>query len=506
MLDFSYLDQYKENNRIEAKNASGGLPRSVWETYSSFANTQGGVILLGVVENSDKSLAAVGLSNAEAIIKDFWDNINNPQKASVNILTDKNVKIENVDGKEIIVINVPRAVRGDRPVYIDGNPMTGTYRRNGEGDYKCSADEIRAMLRDASAQSQDMLVLEDIGLEVLDLDSVHRYRQRMMSCRPGHVWEELDDRDFLYKLGALGRGSANGEIHPTAAGLLMFGFEYEIVREFPNYFLDYREQFDTSNRWTDRIVSNSGDWSGNIYDFYFKVYNKLEQNIKVPFKLEKGDRVGDTDIHKALREAIANCLINADYYGRQGIVIVQQKDEISISNPGGFRIELEAAKAGGVSDPRNTTLMKFFNLIGISERAGSGIQNIYSVWRKQGLGEPEIFEEIEPERATIKLFTKKIGDKKSTTKIDDKKSAAKIGDKKSAAKTGDKKSAISEEKKRHIVEFLSKAETAKTSEIADAIGLHTSRTKDYLKLLADEGIVIAEGENKNRVYRLSGEI
>ncbi len=284
MLDLSHLDQYKENNRLEAKKASGGLPRSIWETYSSFANTQGGVILLGVEENSDRTLAVVGLDNADKIVKDFWDNINNPQKASVNILTDKNVKIENIDGKDIVVINVPRAVRSDRPVYIDGNPMTGTYRRNGEGDYKCSADEVRAMLRDASPQSQDMLVLERMSFEVLDFDSVHRYRQRMVSHRPGHVWEELDDREFLYRLGALGRGS-DGEIHPTAAGLLMFGYEYEIVKEFPDYFLDYREQFDKSNRWTDRIVSNSGDWSGNIYDFYFKVYNKLEQNIKVPFKL-----------------------------------------------------------------------------------------------------------------------------------------------------------------------------------------------------------------------------
>lgn len=122
-------------------------------------------------------------------------------------------------------------------------------------------------------------------------------------------------------------------------------------------------------------------------------------------------------MHKALREAIANCLINADYYGRQGIVIIHKKDEISISNPGGFRIELEAAKAGGVSDPRNATLMKFFNLIGISERAGSGIQNIYYVWNKHGLSEPELYETPEPERVTMRLLIKKIVDKKSSAKI-----------------------------------------------------------------------------------------
>ena len=484
MIDFTNMEKYKENNRIEAKKAIGGLPRSIWETYSAFANTLGGIILLGVEEYADKSLHTVDLPDPEKLIKDFWDIVNNANKVSANILSDKDVTIEDIDGKRIVAIRVPRSQRSDKPVYIDGNPLSGSYRRNGEGDYKCTKEEVQAMMRDAAIKTQDMLVLENMELDAFDYDSVKRYRIRMKTYRPGHVWEELDDVEFLYKLGAVGR-SGDGKMHPTAAGLLMFGYEYEIVKEFPAYFLDYQERFDPNTRWTDRIVSSSGDWSGNVYDFYFRVYNKITQDIKVPFKLEGGDRIDDTPVHKALREALANCLINADYYGRQGLVIIKKKDVITLSNPGGFRIDVEAAKSGGVSDPRNSTLIKMFNLIDVGERAGSGIPNIFSVWKKQGWSAPVINESFEPDRITLSLTIGKSGDKKVATKN---------GDKKAAAKTVAHKQAI--------ISYLTENVLAKSTEIAELLGLKPTRAKEILAEMVDEEIIIAEGSNKNRIYKL----
>ena len=85
MIDFGNLEKYRENNRIEAKKALGGLPRSIWETYSAFANTHGGIILLGVEEWADKSLHTVDLPDPDRLIKEFWDIVNNPNKTSVNV-------------------------------------------------------------------------------------------------------------------------------------------------------------------------------------------------------------------------------------------------------------------------------------------------------------------------------------------------------------------------------------------------------------------------------------
>ena len=145
MIDLNHLERYRENNRLEAKRAVGGLPQSLWETYSAFANTQGGVILLGVEEYRDKSLHAVDLPDVSGILQDFWDIINDPDKVSANILRDCDVREKILEGKHIIVINVPRAPLGDLPVYLGGSPQNGTFWRSGEGDFRCSPEEILKM-------------------------------------------------------------------------------------------------------------------------------------------------------------------------------------------------------------------------------------------------------------------------------------------------------------------------------------------------------------------------
>ena len=146
MLDFDNLQKYRENNQIEAKQALGGLPESIWETYSAFANAEGGIILLGVEELPDKSLHALDLLDPQWIIDDLWAILHDPLRVSVNILTEENVQIHEVDGKRIIAIIVPRAEPGQRPVYIDNDLYRGSYRRSGEGDYRCTREEIDAML------------------------------------------------------------------------------------------------------------------------------------------------------------------------------------------------------------------------------------------------------------------------------------------------------------------------------------------------------------------------
>ena len=103
------LATYKENSLLEVKSARGGLPNSLWESYSAFANSEGGVIVLGVKENSkDGSLYIEGLDDVHKLLKDFWNMVNNRQKVSCNILTDSMAVPDKLEGKDVIVIRVPR--------------------------------------------------------------------------------------------------------------------------------------------------------------------------------------------------------------------------------------------------------------------------------------------------------------------------------------------------------------------------------------------------------------
>ena len=403
VFDLALFDEYREGNRLEVKKANGGLPNSLWDTYSSFSNCNGGAIILGVKEREDGSWYTTHLQNENKLLKDFWDTINNRKKVSVNLLNEGNVDTYEIDGDVIIVIYVPKADRVYKPVYINDDIFGGTFRRDHEGDYHCSEAEVRGMLRDQAEKSTDSRILINMDLDIFYPETVKSFRSRHIAVNPDHVWHKLDDISYLERIGAASISDVDGKLHPTVAGLLMFGEEYKIRQEYPEYFLDYREMLDPSIRWTDRLESSSGEWSGNLLDFFFQMERKLFRDLKKPFVLEGITRVDETPVHKALREALANCIANADFNFARGIVIIKNPETIIIENPGSIITGKAQMLKGGVSEPRNKSIIKMFNLIRIGERAGSGVPDIFSVWNDEGWIPPAVDELYKPDRTILTL-------------------------------------------------------------------------------------------------------
>lgn len=480
------INNLKENNLIEIKKSKGGLPNSLWESYSAFANTNGGTIVLGIDEPQKNVFESAKLTESEALElqKRFWDNINNVQKISVNLLVDKDVYVDDYDGYPILVIKVRRASRFEKPVYINNNVYNGTYRRNHEGDYHCTKNEIDLMIKDSNIQSNDKTCLEEFTLEDLNLESISSYKQMLKASNPSHIFLTMTDEQFYLNLGIAKKGT-DGLLHPTRAGLLMFGKEYRITDEFSHYFLDYQDHREETPeiRWIDRVQSSSGDWSGNVFDFFFKVYNKLIQDLTIPFKLDGVQRIDDTEMHKALREALCNTLSNADYYGTRGIVIKKYRDRIEFSNPGSMRMSIEEAFAGGNTDPRNETILKIFSLIKIGERAGTGIQTILHVINMFGYSKPIIEESFNPDRTKLTIFIGHV----------------RIKEIQNAEKQGQSTSRLSFEEQK-VLELFNDKEYITRVEIEKHLNCKKTKSYEIVKSLIDKKIIYKDGLGSNTKY------
>ncbi|MEY2837808.1 MAG: hypothetical protein RJB60_107 [Pseudomonadota bacterium] len=410
MMDSQSLEDLsllRESISLECKLANGrdgkgALPEDFWPTYSAMANADGGVVVLGLRERKGH-FEPVGIDNPDKVRTELFNNLNNRQKVSANLLTDQLVREWSVQGKTLLVVEIPRARRQQRPVYLTPNPLGGnTYRRLNEGDRPLADEEVKRMLAEQMEDSRDDRILRNFGFDDLDMGSFRAYRQVFANRDPGHPWNEDDDQVFLRRIGSWRLDRETGDAGLTLAGLLMFGQMSVIQEALPNYMLDYQERpaAKTERRWVDRLTLD-GKWSGNLYDFYRKVYLKLTADLKVPFQLENGERQDETPVHIALREALANVLVHADYADRASVLVVKRPDMFGFRNPGLMRIPVEVALQGGEADCRNRNLHKMFRFVGVGEQAGTGIPRIYQGWNSQHWNPPKLYELAVPYNQTL---------------------------------------------------------------------------------------------------------
>jgi len=393
-----------ECKAAQGRDGRGELPEDFWRSYSAMANADGGIILLGVQEKPRGQFLALGLPDVERVRKALWDNPHNRKQVSANLLLESHVQPVLIDGKPILRVEVPRAARQTKPVHLGSNPFGGTYLRRYEGDYQADDETVRRMLAERVEESRDDRILKGFDFSDLDMDSVAAYRNRFSAVRPGHVWADLPVPAFLEQIGAFGKNREEGYSGIRLAGLLMFGHGAVIRDALPHYMVDYQERPEAKaeKRWIDRLVPD-GSWSGNIYDFYRRVYQKLTADLKVPFQLQDGQRIEDTPVHEALREALVNTLIHADFSGRVSVLVVKRPDMFGCRNPGLMRIAPERAIQGGNSDCRNRRLQTMFQLVGYGDHAGSGIPKIYSNWANRHWRRPILHELREPEQTLMEL-------------------------------------------------------------------------------------------------------
>ena len=487
------ISTLNETTDFEAKLAGGRdgrgeLPRAFRETYSAMANTRGGTVCLGLREEDD-GFDAVGIQAPDRLVKQLWDTLHDRDQVSANILRDGDVEVISAEGQRLILVRIPRARREDRPVFVGRNPLEGTFLRRHEGDYRCERLRVERMLAERSQDSLDGQILEKFGLDDLDLETLRGYRQRFQNRHPGHVWNSYENEEFLRVLGGWGTDRESGAEGLTLAGLLMFGTSPAIIEVIPTYHVDYRERQEDAEakRWDDRLIPD-GTWSGNLFDFFLLVARRVMRDLRVPFKLEGDIRQDETPAHEALREALVNTLIHADYRGSKQLVVEKYPDRFVFRNPGTMRVSVEDALRGGDSDCRNRALQRMFRMLGLGEQAGSGVPKIFQNWKEQTWRAPSLVEDFKREWTLLELRMVSLLPDETVVRLTD--------------IFGERLASLSDPER--VILGTADIEGLVThARMMEFLDIHPADLSKSLKQLSDSGFLVPRGQTRARSYSLA---
>lgn len=390
-----WLLNVHEKYFIELKKAQE-LPNAFWETYSSFCNTAGGIIVLGVAEGMPQN-DIQGVGNVSKTLTSLWDQLSNKTKVNYRNISNEDVTEYKLEGnKTVILVNVKEAPEGMKPVYIN-DKLENTWIRTGDGDRKATKEEIAAFMRNAQP-SQDDLVLDTFGINDLDQDSILSFKERVNKRYPKQKYLEMDNESFLIEIGGAVKDRITGDFKIKRGTLLFLGKVNSIREVYPHYHVDYFNRKGDNPRWLDRVTDDEpGEYEMNLFNFYTITQAKLSLSLKESFELDQYQlRIPFSDFDETVRECLVNCLAHADYVQGYPSTKIEVFDGwFKFVNPGKMLVSTRQFLMGGDSRPRNEIVMKYFRWLGASERQGYGGPLIFKTAIKNDFRRPEIVSDIE---------------------------------------------------------------------------------------------------------------
>ncbi len=432
-MDLLDLLRRSEGKTLELKRDLSS-PKAVLRTLVAFANTAGGVLLIGV---EDKSRNVLGVPNPldleERLASLISDNISPRLVPELEILP----------WRQTHLLGVQIYPSPNRPHFLEKDGLeAGTYVRVGSTNRRADQELIGGMRRFAQGESYDEQAMPELNSEEVD------FRAASELFAPVRTLKRSD----LETLRLI--TTHQGRKVPTVGGLLLFGKNRE------HYFPDAWVQAGRF-RGTDKAH----------IDDHVEIRLHLPQAVEAAVDFINKHTLHGVEIGSlrrterwslppaAVREAIINALTHADYTQRGAPIRISIFDDrLEVENPGllPFGLTVDDLRRG-ISKLRNRVIGRVFHELGLVEQWGSGIQRIVATCREAGLGDPE-FEELGT-RFRVTLHTSK------------------------------RSSPTADPTDRNILEMLDRDEGLSTQEIASAIGLTPRATRTRLAKLVDRGLV-----------------
>lgn len=385
--------QGTDDASCEAKACASGLGQSVWESVSAFANTKGGLLVLGL--NEKAGFASVPSFEADAVLDAFIEGMGDGGAEGaklVNAPRYEPLRVE-VDGVLVLAIEVFENDLARKPCYIAARGVLGgSYRRLDDRDVRLSATEVHELHASFVPSPAEREVVPEASLEDLDpalVDGLLARTARSKAMR--------GTADRLEKLRNLNVVDAQGGVR--LCGILSLGRYPQ--RFVPRALIDVAvhpgvQKAQVSGlRFIDRALCE-----GPVGEMVDEACGAVLRNLRAASAVSG---VGRTDVFEvpveAVREAVANAVLHREYgplFCGQAVSVDVYADRITVTSPGGLWGGKTLETLGdGVSRCRNPVLMRLMQDVplpggagAIAEGQGSGINMMARAMAEAGLPAP----------------------------------------------------------------------------------------------------------------------
>ncbi|MDR1883193.1 MAG: hypothetical protein LBR26_10510 [Prevotella sp.] len=312
------------------------------------------------------------------------------------------IKVETIDGKNVLLVFVPELPASQKPVYFKNTGLPrGAYRRIGASDQRCSDDDLFIFYH--REDELDSSIIKDSGLDDISEEAVSLYRNLRVKVNPYAEELQYGDIELLQSLACLKKEADKYCL--TYAGLLLFGKRTSLRRLLPMVRIDYIRIpgnvwiEDPENRFT------TVDMRGSLLEMVQRAFSLVSDDLPKGFLLPEGELQAESIglPARVLREAIVNALIHRTFRVNQPIQIIRYGNRIEISNPG-FSLKPEEHLGIPGSVTRNPVIATIFHETNLAETKGSGIRTMRSLMEKAKMSPPTFESNHSLNQFTIRLL------------------------------------------------------------------------------------------------------
>ena len=374
-----------ELDDVEAKTARGGVPKGLYQDLSAFANTRGGVILFGIDEA--KGFKAVGVTDAGRVQEAVAS-----AAAQLRPLVSVELSVHDLSGRQIVVAEIDEVAPSERPCHLKTKEeFTGSWMRVGNSTQRMGQYQVYGYL---SARGQPLFDEEAVSgttFDDLDAPRLSAFVDDLRARRPKARFLKPSLAETLVALGVLAK--TEGVLRPTLAGLLAFGsypqqFEPQLVITYMQFAgIDEHEKGPRGERFLD-----NQKFDGPVSEMVRDAEAHIMAHIRTATLIEGLFSKAIPEYpREAVREALLNAVVHRDYSGYVRGSQIQVKlfaDRLEIRSPGGLFNDVTLDTLEERQSTRNRKLMQVMEDLHLVDNRGSGIDKMITEMRDAHLEPP----------------------------------------------------------------------------------------------------------------------